>query len=244
MTYKNAPIQEALFDIQIDSLGRSGLSHLTSLHEKVKREFPKVKKKIGFRGQFSIEADSVISHEGSAQPTGVIFLSEDERRQVQLRLDGFTFNILKPYNSWDEHFDKALELWDLYCKAVQPNNIIRIATRFVNKIEVPIVVGKELKFDEYFTIIPTIPNGLPDVFLNYFMQLHFSVDVNTVIILTQTTEPFADGHQPFILDIDTIQKVDSKIDRGNLKSRFEALREHKNNFFEKAITDKTRQLFS
>ena len=52
MRYKNAPIQEAVFEIQIDKLKNPSLSKLEGLHSLIIDKFPKKKKRLNWRSRF------------------------------------------------------------------------------------------------------------------------------------------------------------------------------------------------
>ncbi|MBK7431863.1 MAG: TIGR04255 family protein [Bacteroidetes bacterium] len=46
--------------------------------------------------------------------SGYVFLSQDSSRQIQIKQDGLTFNILKPYIKWEEHFAAFMQFWKEY----------------------------------------------------------------------------------------------------------------------------------
>ena len=64
--------------------------------------------------------------------------TEREREMIQLRVDGFTFNRLKPYTSWEKIFPRAYRFWKKYLDCVEPVGVTRLATRYINALDVPI----------------------------------------------------------------------------------------------------------
>ena len=44
---------------------------------------------------------------------------------VDFRADGFTYNRLQPYTSWDAVLPEALGLWELFVQTVVPVSITR-----------------------------------------------------------------------------------------------------------------------
>jgi uncharacterized protein (TIGR04255 family) len=68
---------------------------------------------------------------------GYFWKTSDEKTIVQFRVDGFTFNRLRPYTSWTELFPQALDLWHLYSRVSRPEVITRLAVRYINRIPLP-----------------------------------------------------------------------------------------------------------
>lgn len=243
MTYTNAPIQEAIFDIQIDKLGNPSLENLESLKNQVPTDFPKIKKKHSFTGKFGLKEGGSVSQEAHSSPLGIVFSSEDEKTQVQFRLDGFTLNVLKPYLKWEKHFGDALILWNLYRERANPHKITRLATRFINRIDIPFYED-EIDFKDYFNVVAVAPLSLPQILSNYFLQMQIPLEEeNATVILTQTMASVKNNVLPYILDIDVFQETNTLVEEVDLEERFDALRKIKNTFFERCITDKTREIF-
>jgi len=83
---------------------------------------------------------------------GYMFRSEDEFNVVQFRVDGFTFNRLKPYTSWKSVWPQALELWRKYQNMALPVAITRMALRYINHIELP---SRAFRLDDVLTCPPS-----------------------------------------------------------------------------------------
>ncbi len=66
-----------------------------------------------------------------------MYVSEDEVKLVQFRLDGFTFNRSKPYTSWEQVFPEAFGLWKEYVSLAAPEFVNRIAVRYINRLDLP-----------------------------------------------------------------------------------------------------------
>lgn len=242
MRYNDAPIREAVFDIRVDKLSTTkSAEDLKAFKEVLSSEYKKVQRKLFFQGGFTI-SESAPSSTAKSDLVGFTFMNEDQTRQIQVRLDGFTFNVLNPYDSWDIHFAEFFSYWKSYNELFSPENVIRIAARFINKIELP-YTKEGFDFDDYIVNMPSIPESLPQSFLNFFMQVQVaSSNQQLRINLTETMEPPQKDFVPFILDIDVIRDKDISIK--NLESQFDEIREQKNLVFESCITDETRELFS
>lgn len=241
MNYPKAPIREAVFDIRIDRLNINDVNELLSFKDIVSKDFPVEKKRHDITGMFQFSIDKPIESKTHSDLTGFIFLSEDHARQIQVRIDGFTLNVLKPYENWETHFEVFLKYWNVYNEKFKPNNITRIATRYINRIEIPLPFNN---FQEYVLNMPPIPKCLPQTFANFFMQIQvpFQDDFRQVVI-TETIEPMDNSTLPFILDIDVFQELKLNNTIESLTQNFSEIRKIKNEIFENCITDKTRELF-
>ena len=241
MNYPSAPIREAVFDIRIDKLNISNVADLLKIKELVSDQFPIEKKRHNITGTFQFSPDKPFESKGKSDITGFVFLSEDSSRQLQVRNDGFTLNILKPYEDWDTHFELFIKYWENYNELFKPNNIIRIATRFINRIEIPIPFEN---FQDFVTNMPPIPECLPQSYSNFFMQTQVPChDGIRNTVLTETIEPVENDILPFILDIDVFQEMKLSNSVSELTDDFTEIRKIKNQIFENCITDKARKLF-
>jgi uncharacterized protein (TIGR04255 family) len=242
MNYAKAPIREAVLDIKVDRLNINDVNDLLSVKDIISKEFPIEKKRHNITGMFQFSPGKAIESKSHSDLTGFIFLSEDNTRQLQVRIDGFTLNILKPYENWEKHFEIFMKYWSVYNDSFKPKNVTRIATRFINRIEIPIPFDS---FQDYVSNMPPIPNCLPQTFSNFFMQIQVPCkDDFRNAVITETIEPIENSILPFILDIDVFQELNVHNSIENLTSNFIEIRKIKNEIFENCITDKTRKLLS
>ncbi len=243
MNYPNAPIREALFDIRVNSINIKKTEDLLELKEIIKIDFPELKLIHQFTSKIQISVDKPPEGESQSDLSGYVFISEDKTRQLQVKIDGITLNILKPYENWEKHFTYFIEIWNKYNELFSPNSITRIATRFINRIEIPMPLNN---FQEYIVNTPPIPKCLPQVFASFFMQTQIPCNIegaNRNAIISETIEPITNDILPFILDIDVFQVLDVQNKDNNLIKNFNEIRILENEIFENCITDKTRNLF-
>ncbi len=242
MQYSSAPITEAVFDIKVEELVKPDINEIEQLllDEYVRLNFPKNKKQFNLMGTVEFHhKEGKFENQNKASTSGTIFLNNDETRQFQARLDGFTFNMLSPYTNWDDFSIKAFEAWSVYRKICKPQKINRLALRYINRILLPISFSD---FNDYITNMPPIPNSLPQKFNAFFMQTHVPYhDPQKNIIITETIEQIQGEFLPLILDIDVFQI--GVFEEDNLRNIFEDLRVIKNEVFENCITQKARELF-
>ena len=165
--FPNAPIVEALLDIRVELTENITPKIMEEFHEKVKERFSEKQPRISFQAGLKVSSEGT----AAALPTsggvdGYLFQSTHEKKIVQARLDGFTFNKLKPYNKWELFRDEARELWDIYFQISNPVKITRIALRYINRIEIPLPMKN---FKEYILTVPEIAPKLPQVLDHFFI---------------------------------------------------------------------------
>ena len=240
--FKNAPIKEALLDIRTNLPSETNLAVLSTFYEEIKDRFPKRDERQSFQGGFQIKAGSAPEILGPSGGTdGYLFRSLDETKIVQARLDGFTFNKLKPYDRWESFSSEAKTLWEMYIKIAKPKTITRLALRYINRIELPLPLKQ---FKDFILTVPDIAEGVPDGLAKFFMQLIIpDRERKNVAVITETMEPAEKGVLPFIFDIDVYREVALAPTDSEIWNIFEGLRIYKNQIFLESITSKCEDLF-
>jgi uncharacterized protein (TIGR04255 family) len=241
--FQNAPIAEALLDIRVELPEEITLAKLELFHDKIKERFPEKQQRISFQAGVKVSPEGTTTAlPASGGIDGYLFRSPHEKKIVQARLDGFTFNKLKPYNKWEVFRDEARELWDIYFQTTNPVRITRIALRYINRIEIPLPMKD---FKEYILTTPEIAPKLPQILNHFFMQLIISnPDMQATAIISQTMEnPTENQRLPLIFDIDVFQNTTYIGNKTEMWDEFEKLRIFKNEIFFNSITDKAKELF-
>lgn len=241
--FANAPITEALLDIRVELPKDIDLNKIATFHNSIKDRFSEKKERIHFEASFKIaQGEPPTTTPAFSEPDGYLFRSPNENKIVQARLDGFTFNKLKPYEEWKLFYADARELWDLYFKITTPVRITRIALRYINRIEIPLPMEN---FKEYIKTIPEIAPDLPQGLERFFMQLVIPNDeIQSTAIINQTVEPPTPTQKlPLIFDIDVWKFINYTANIEEMWKEFEKLRAFKNNIFFKSITKKAEGLF-
>jgi len=242
-TLKNAPIHEAIFDIRTQLPQNIMLKDLDLFYDLdiVKKRFPNKKERVLFQSGFQVIEGKPVVTAPSGGPDGYLCESPEEKKIVQARLDGFTFNKLKPYKNWKTFFTEARELWDLYQSIARPEKVTRIALRYINRIEIPLPIKD---FKEYILTVPEIAPTLPQGLAHYFMRLLIpNVKIKATATVTETMEMINSGQTlAMIFDIDVWKEADYLPDSTNYWRDFQKLRDFKNQIFFESITNKTKEL--
>lgn len=238
---KHAPIKEALIDIRVTLSNDLESEALDSKYDCFSDNYPK-------REVLKLSAINLNFEEGQAVTTPIDqglnsyrYTSNDEKQIVQFRKDGFTFSRLEPYQTWELMKEEAIQLWNLYVEAAKPNSIIRVATRYINEMRMPLPFTD---FKEFMVTPPEIPVSLPQGISSFITRVVMhdpSIDVEC--ILTQAMEGIDNNHAPIVLDIDAFSNKSFEIDSNEYWDYLDKLRDFKNKVFFESITEKTAGLF-
>lgn len=239
--YSNAPIIEAIIDFRVPNHEKPNVSLLDQLYNNIKYVFPK--KEMMYEGLIHIEKNENIDDykvNTNEEMIGFRFTSEDGIRVFHASLNGFTYNRLKPYISWENFRDEAKMLWGIYRNICDPLLVSRIGLRFVNRFEFP---DQTINLREYLLTSPEVGSGLEQTLSQFFMQLHLpQTDLRCMLVINQSSEGLNNQNTAnIILDLDLFTEEQFKEDQ-EIWSYLELLRERKNLAFEASITDLTRRL--
>jgi uncharacterized protein (TIGR04255 family) len=238
--YANAPITEGLIDLGLELPSDVEVGSLDAVFQHVKGEYPTREERTLFEGRLLAGAQL----EASAKQTkvGYLFRSTDGKRVLQVRLDGFTFSRLKPYENWAALRDEARGLWGTYRELVRPIKVTRVAVRYINQIDVPMAT---IELKDYFRTFPEVSSDLSQDLGAFLMQLQIpQADLDAVLVLTQTgATPPRLGVASVILDIGLFREHCEFRSDDEVWEVLESFRDRKNEVFEGCITDKARHLF-
>ncbi len=242
--FPNAPITEALLDIRVEFSKKPDLKTIEGLQNTIKERYPEKTSRHFLKAKFKFSMEDVtpLSVPTAAGSDGYLFRSLKEGKIVQSRLDGFTFNKLKPYENWDVFRDEAHELWKLYYDIVKPIRVVTIALRYINRIEIPLPFND---FGDYILTNPQVAPNLPQGLSHFFMRIQIPNDeLQAFGTIIQTMEnPTESRKLPLIFDIEVHRESNYDKEMLEMWDDFEKLRNFKNEIFFGSITDKTKELF-
>ena len=239
----NAPIVEGLIDIRIKPRDDFKPETLATLRDLFKERYPIHKEAFQVQANFEIREGEDPPQSIVSQKLGYRLESADGRYVLQLQHGGFTLSRLKPYETWETLFEEVKRIWPIYSSVTKPEAITRVATRYINRLELP---GPRLDFDDYLAVPPTIPQSLPQIIGEFVTRiLVFEEKSGASIVITQALEPPnpANNAVPVIIDIDVFKEVAFNIDSDEQWKLLDELRHLKNKAFFGSITDKTLELF-
>ncbi len=247
-SYSKPPVSEALIDIRIDPVPSEFLRPLENLYDRLAKDYPDKKTRYQHTGGIKVDEGKVVSTSAAGGPIGYWFQSEDARRLIQVRLDGFTFNRLKPdpnerWPGWPIMREEAKSTWELYAQTLSLREITRLAIRYINQIVIP-QPGVEL--NDYFTTSPQIPPGLPFQHIGHFFTRTEipipDLKVTAIVIQAPAREKFPDS-VALTLDIDVFKNERFPANTSILWENLDRLRDLKNMIFEACLHQRAKELF-
>lgn len=237
----HAPVTEAVIDVRV--VARKGLipASLEPLIDRLAPDYVKKGPIFELHASFAVDSKGERSSDVGSQEIGVRMHSADDRYVAQFQLAGFSLSRLEPYETWDKLFSEAQRLWAIYVDTVGPDKVVRVATRFINNLRLPMQPGED--FGGYLTKPPQVPEGLPQG-LSSFLQRVFLHDPKADIraTLTQALQSLPVGdlpeYIPVILDIDVYRQTGFETNSRELWDCLERLRAFKNLAFYESLTEK------
>jgi uncharacterized protein (TIGR04255 family) len=235
---RNAPIAEAVIDVRIRS--REGLlaDRFSNPPATIRERYPKTEPIIA-----AARRPAGLIPPGAADtPAGVFFKTMDDLNVVQFRSDGFTFNRLPPYTSWEDVFPEAMQAWQEYRRLLPDQaRIVRVAARYINRLRFTLPA----ELSAFLTAPPSISLGLPQVLRGYLTRLVLAdpQTSNSVVVtqaLEQTTDP---QHVIVLLDVDAYRDVDLELQDETLAEILTTLHDLKNQVFFGSITEQTAEMY-
>lgn len=238
-TYSNAPITEALIDIQVTLPDEVTVSDLARVEIGEEVGYPNRQNRFDVEGQIAFGEQ--VGTSTRQTHVGYNFLASDERQIVQVRSDGFTFSRLAPYDCWETFRGEARRLWELYRAVAKPVSTTRVAVRYINRLEIPLPIED---FKDYLRTVPEVSPDLSQELNGYLMQLAIpQEDIDSVVLLNEALlSPPSKDVVSVLLDIDLFREIKSPIEDEELWTLLEQFRLRKNKVFEACITERTREL--
>jgi uncharacterized protein (TIGR04255 family) len=243
----NAPITEAIIDLHVTPRNgltfeelRNSISSATEIGYYVKGPISE--------GTFGVK----LSADGKEQPQimgqaaqiGLRLHSRDEKYVVQSRLSGFTLSRLPPYEEWGKLLAEARRVWGVYADRLRPVEVTRIATRYINNLQLPLAHGE--LYQKYLHKFADVPEEAPQA-LARFLQRFQLVDVetdSTVVLTVGLDKPEAAAQRaPVILYIDAFTVAKFELENPAIWTTLEKLRALKNRCFFGSITEAAAELF-
>jgi uncharacterized protein (TIGR04255 family) len=236
-----APIKEALIDFRISPRSDCVLQQIQRIADLLP----------GYRQQgliYQIETTLNLSNDSETESkktlaTGVRFQSADESFVAQFGIGGFTLSRLPPYKTWGNLVEEALRLWKIYLEVAKPELVTRVATRFINDLQLPMLEGEH--FEDYLTASPKIPPGLSQAVLEFLQRVVIGEPTTQCLanVIQVLQEGPRQGKVPVILDIDVYKAIEFVPSDHHLWETLEALRIFKNTIFFESLQEKAVELY-
>ncbi len=236
------PITEAIIDFRVKARSGFRAQAFAALQNQLRNQFPKMEERRHFETLLHVSPGSTQAKTQELGLQGYFFKSDDGNNIAQFRVDGFTFNRLRPYTSLDDILPLAMEMWDVYCGVAKPEVVTRLAVRYINDIPLPPSLRD---LEEYLRAAPTIPPELPQGLSAYVSRvtIHQAEHRLTANIFQAFQSDITTRQIKVILDIDVYKQHQYAVDESAISNTFQQLRTFKNQIFFNVLTDETLRLF-
>lgn len=238
----HAPITEAVLDFRVLRSPTVSISRLEAATQTLASEYPirLPMKMLEAKLSISKGTQSRMEH----NDIGVLVKSSDEKTQAQFRLDGFTLNRLEPYTSWDQIYPETRKLWRVYSEAAVPTSVVRMATRYINRLRIPLPIS-DLR--DYLVEPPRVPQRLPQAVLGYLTRIVIrdpQLELSATVTQSSEPNPLDPDKATILLDIDAFRDVPLRSSEGDEIDRvFNNLHKFKNSIFFNSVTQRASELF-
>lgn len=238
-----APITEALIDLRVTQQDGLTFSELKNSVDPTEFGYY-LKGPISF-GTFglALAPDGQRSTTTESSQVGLRLHSNDEKYVAQFTISGFTLSRLPPYETWENLLAETRRLWAVYVQRLSPKRVGRVATRFINNLQLPLKPGAS--FQLYVNKLIDVPDEAPqavETFLQRFGLVDIATGARVILTLALDGMPVG-GPAPVILDVDAFVATDLKPIDNTIWDTLEKLRELKNHSFFGTITELAAELY-
>lgn len=244
----NAPIKEAVIDIQINldlDLDQLNFDH-QSLSARMPEGYTKIEPISEAHVAFGINAKGErLFDDKDLGVTGYRAENPKSGFVAQFRKTGLTVSKLSPYENWDSFKNEAKHLWSLYKELMPGYKLSRLAVRYINEIEIPFAENNHsIDFDDYLVNGPKIPKDVGIGISEFFSRVVIpDPDLVAHIVVIQALKEVTDSHIIVILDTDIFRINVTGVSEAEMWNFFDHLRGLKNKVFKGSLTNKTMELF-
>jgi len=239
----HAPITEALIDFRVTHREGLTFAELKSAIDSIDiGYYVKGPISVGTFG-FMLAPDGQPTTTTESSQVGLRLHSNDEKYVAQFTIAGFTLSRLPPYETWENLLVETRRLWAIYVECLSPKRVDRVATRYINNLQLPLEPGAS--FQAYVNKLIDVPDEAPqavEAFLQRFRLVDIASGARVNLTLALDGLP-AGGPAPVILDVDSFVTANLTPMDENIWNTVEKLRELKNRSFFGTITELAAELY-
>jgi uncharacterized protein (TIGR04255 family) len=241
--YARPPIAEAVIECRFASAVSQAT--LARFVRNIAREYPATEQTYEISAQLRVVAPD---QEPEVRPeqkfSGFKLTGRDQADVVILGLDRIATIRLAPYCGWENFITIAKRNYEILRKVSGHRNLVRVATRYVNRLDIPIEDTSVLQTEDYLLVEPRIPPIIPSInsFSTRFVGTVPEIEGLVTVNAGTRPSPLID-HASLLLDIDLFKEQNLPRKEQEIWELLNTLRRHKNVIFEAFITDRARELF-
>ncbi len=241
--YVRPPITEAVIELRFGEAASE--ENLAKFARAVDRVYPN--SETGFQVTVRVET----SKDGRAPQVtpdqkfdGYKLTGQDASDVILVKTTAISTVRLAPYQGWDQLIEKTKNNYASLKKVVGYRNLSRIATRYINRIDIPKQDRESIRTEDYVLLEPRVPETvkLLNSFTVQFVGPVKDSDVQAIVNAGTVASPLID-HYSLLLDIDLFKEQNISQKEADLWQYLTELRDLKDKIFESFITDQARELF-
>ncbi len=241
--YARPPIAEAVIECRFGSAVSQAT--LARFVRSAAREYPATELTYEISAQFRVAATG---EEPEVRPeqkfSGYKLTGRDQADLVILGLDRIATIRLAPYCGWDNFIAMAKRNYEILRKVTGHRNLVRVATRYINRLDIPIGDTPVVRTEDYLLVEPRIPSIIPRInfFSTSFVGTVPEIEGQVIVNAGTVPSPLIDTTS-LLLDIDLSKEQNLPRKEQEIWELFGTLRRQKNVVFEAFITDRAREVF-
>ena len=136
---------------------------------------------------------------------------------------------------------EAEKLWSTYVSVAKPLRIVRVATRFINVMPIPLPIND---LSDILTAPPQVPPGLPQRVTAFVSRIiSENPEIGAKALVSQAFEGHDNNRAPLTIEIDVFVEKEFGPDDIECWNYLDRLRVFKNKIFFESITERTAELF-
>lgn len=239
MRYTKAPILEAVLEFRW-SPAKPLVELRALLTAPAFAGFEEPKSRFQINAAINLDANEFLHQQ---REVGFEVARSDRSEIVFLEEQKFVFVKPAPYDRWEAFSARALDLLTATVSALGIDKFERVGTRFINRIDIP---ETQINTDDYVTIKfdgPREDRGVIEEFQMRVVKPSATEGIHYALVLASNSLSPLPGHSAILLDIDVYTQVPLPTIGEELIGTLGAMRDEKNDLFEKCLTPRARALF-
>jgi len=238
-----APIVEGLVHLKVKSRPDISMEDVARFASAVRQKYPTQKDFRTFQAAFKLGEGEMSPKAVASEHIGYRLERSQPPFVLLVQRGEIGISRLAPYETWEQLIAEARPLWNEYRSICGPEAVTRVATRYINRVELPI---EGLDFDLYLAAPASIPKGLPELVSSFVVRTVVGdPESGSSIAVSQILEaPNVETNRvPVLIDIDVFKVVDYSPDSEEIWKLLDTMRELKNRAFFGCLTQKALEMF-
>ena len=241
--YPNAPIVEAIFDIQTALPLIPTQEQFTELAKGIVGDAYSSCSTIRCQNIELVQGSAELNVKSNDDWIGCEFRQQDLPQVLRIRKDGMSFHRLHPYTSYEELIPQFRKLWESYLSTFSPKAVTKVSLRFINRINLP-AGSKIVDLSKFVKVVPHVALPVETDIQNLLSRVHIvEKGTNNNAHVSFSSVKKGEDLENILLDIETWNSLGAAADSSEIWDSFEGLRDLKNTLFTGSLEEECLSLF-